>query len=229
MFWWFVLNFLFSCTVSTAMELIVFDDDNGLRKDNQFNMVQFQSSKTNNYVPLNQKFLPINVQNENGDTPLHIAVKKGQINLVISLLQRGASRTIKNKQGNTAVHMASYFEHEEIALLLLDNSNSFTQSAIDYPSTQRTIGYQTPFQQNEEFGTAALNGEVVVEVASEESQQNEDKKFKDPKVQQDTEIDTIKKAKVTKKSFFIKYPKVTSLFLFIALIIGFRFLRYYTA
>ena len=38
---------------------------------------------------------------QDGDTALHIACKKGRINVIKSLLSQGADTTVKNNVGNT--------------------------------------------------------------------------------------------------------------------------------
>ncbi len=48
----------------------------------------------------------INVQNKQGRTPLHVAIGKIDEDIVLALLNAGASVTIKDKAGNTPLHEA---------------------------------------------------------------------------------------------------------------------------
>ena len=67
------------------------------------------------------------VDEENGDTPLHIAVKKGQLNTVRLLLQPAVTDVnIQNKAGNTPLHEAAKADHTEIARLLVLNGADLT-------------------------------------------------------------------------------------------------------
>ena len=49
----------------------------------------------------------INRQDENGDTPLHVAVTNSQPDAVMALLIAGADTTLKNKGGKTAMELAT--------------------------------------------------------------------------------------------------------------------------
>lgn len=48
----------------------------------------------------------INVQNREGDTPLHIAIKNNSLNKVRDLIEAGAKTNIRNKAGLDAVELA---------------------------------------------------------------------------------------------------------------------------
>ena len=64
--------------------------------------------------------LDINCQDEEGDTPLIIAVRKEDKEWVQLLLDRGAEVNAQNNEGNTALHVVAWDEDTSIALLLLD-------------------------------------------------------------------------------------------------------------
>ncbi|CAB0033834.1 unnamed protein product [Trichogramma brassicae] len=51
----------------------------------------------------NDRTLPINARNEDGDTPLHVALGSG--NLVESLLRRGSDLSLANEEGSTPLHV----------------------------------------------------------------------------------------------------------------------------
>ncbi|WP_342220127.1 ankyrin repeat domain-containing protein [Rickettsiella endosymbiont of Miltochrista miniata] len=63
---------------------------------------------------LDKKKLNIDVQDEDGDTPLHHAARRGHINLVIELLKKGALLT-SNKKKRTALQDAYAFNQTKIA------------------------------------------------------------------------------------------------------------------
>ena len=51
---------------------------------------------------MNRTPISINIQNINGDTPLHLAVKNNNSNTYRFLLLKGANYTIRNYDGKTA-------------------------------------------------------------------------------------------------------------------------------
>ena len=51
-------------------------------------------------------FIPIDSLDNEGNTSLHYAVQKSRTNIVQFLIKRGALTTIKNKEGNTPLHVA---------------------------------------------------------------------------------------------------------------------------
>lgn len=57
---------------------------------------------------------PLNIRNLNGETPLHVMVRRKRIRCVITLLCSGAKIDAKNKFGNTALHRA--IKADEITL-----------------------------------------------------------------------------------------------------------------
>jgi len=61
----------------------------------------------------------INVQNKNGETPLHIAVENGHINIVKLLISSKADVNVRDKNGDTPLHVAVFTERIDIAKLLI--------------------------------------------------------------------------------------------------------------
>ena len=60
----------------------------------------------------------INIQDDEGNTPLHIAVNLGHRVLVRQLITRGADLNLKNKAGNNPLELAIASRNEEIIQLL---------------------------------------------------------------------------------------------------------------
>ena len=53
-----------------------------------------------------------NRQNKKGDTPLHVACCKGHVDIVRYLvIERGCSTACQNKDGNTPLHVESFWLH----------------------------------------------------------------------------------------------------------------------
>ena len=61
--------------------------------------------------------------NQKGDTPLHLAAKSGNIDVVQALLDNGAidSINMKNKHGSTPLHLAAKSGKIDVVQALLDN------------------------------------------------------------------------------------------------------------
>lgn len=59
-----------------------------------------------NIQPLLDKGIPINCTNEDGDTPLHIAIKEGYGPIAKALIDKKANVNFKNKTGLTPLHLA---------------------------------------------------------------------------------------------------------------------------
>lgn len=80
---------------------------------------------------LDKKKLNIDVQDEDGDTPLHHAARRGHINLVIELLKKGALLT-SNKKKQTALQDAYAINQTKIA-------NEITKCVIQRNSVKNIL------------------------------------------------------------------------------------------
>ncbi|ESO09480.1 hypothetical protein HELRODRAFT_73827, partial [Helobdella robusta] len=79
--------------------------------------------KTGNKNFENKNFeIDVNLPNNNGWTPLHIAAEKGNEKLCEHLLQNGAHVDVKSAGGKTALHWASIANSSECVALLLKHS-----------------------------------------------------------------------------------------------------------
>lgn len=63
----------------------------------------------------------INLQNRHCETPLHIAVKYSDLDIVRLLLDNFADVNAKNNNGQTPLHIAAKYPDLDIVMLLLDN------------------------------------------------------------------------------------------------------------
>ena len=67
--------------------------------------------------------LNLNVRNENGQTPLHVAVINGMVASARLLIDAGADINIPDKYQQTALHLAAYFGYDDIVDSLIKRPN----------------------------------------------------------------------------------------------------------
>jgi ankyrin repeat protein len=48
----------------------------------------------------------VTAQNNDGETPLHLALQRGQVDVARMLIERGADVTAQNNDGETPLHLA---------------------------------------------------------------------------------------------------------------------------
>ncbi|ESO86608.1 hypothetical protein LOTGIDRAFT_176002, partial [Lottia gigantea] len=88
----------------------------------------------------------------NGLTALHLASKKGHVDIVETLLERGADIHAVTKRGNTALSMASLAGHLNVVKLLIANFaklNTQSQSEDDRSKSQRAKSSKKRHQSDE--------------------------------------------------------------------------------
>ena len=68
----------------------------------------------------------LDVEDDYGDTPLHLCARFGRHKAAESLLKTGASVNAVNYQGNTPLHYASFEGHARIVRLLMDSKDADT-------------------------------------------------------------------------------------------------------
>lgn len=67
----------------------------------------------------------INVQSEDGRTPLHMTAIHGRFTRSKSLLDAGASPDTRDKNGNTALHVAAWYEFKVYQNRIRENESSW--------------------------------------------------------------------------------------------------------
>lgn len=73
----------------------------------------------------------VNVSNKNGETPLHIAVRFDQKDIVSLLLSRGANPVAADSNSITPLHYAIYNHNDEIFNALLEKIPISDKNPID--------------------------------------------------------------------------------------------------
>jgi ankyrin repeat protein len=90
-----------------------------------------QKDKLNSVLKNNEENLDINIQDKDGDTPLHIAVFLCNLDIIKILIKHGASINIKDKWGQTAIHRLYFCMNDNQILKIIEllhiNKANFNQ------------------------------------------------------------------------------------------------------
>jgi ankyrin repeat protein len=79
-----------------------------------------QKDKLNLILKNNQNNLDINIQDKDGDTPLHIAIFLCNLDIIKILIKYGADTKIKDKWGQTPVHRLYFCINDNQILKIID-------------------------------------------------------------------------------------------------------------
>lgn len=79
-----------------------------------------QKDKLNFVLKNNQNNLDINIQDKDGDTPLHIAIFLCNLDIIKILIKYGADTKIKDKWGQTPVHRLYFCINDNQILKIID-------------------------------------------------------------------------------------------------------------
>lgn len=83
----------------------------------------------------------VNVQNDDGLTPLHIACIKGRITIVNLILQYASNDlkerilSSKDRHSNGPLQLAMFYGHEDVVLAILKDNEELTNLPDDQQST----------------------------------------------------------------------------------------------
>ena len=84
-----------------------------------------------------------------GETPLHLALIRRQVEVARALIERGADVAAQNKDGETPLHLASFWGQVEVARMLIEQ-------AVDVTSQDRD-GNTPLHQEKGRFALACLS------------------------------------------------------------------------
>ena len=87
--------------------------------------VFFDAIKNNNIdlaLSLLNKVIDLNIQDSNGNTPLHLAIVGSHISLASKLIEKNADPDIENHDGNTPLHLAIIGNHTSLAYILIEEN-----------------------------------------------------------------------------------------------------------
>lgn len=89
----------------------------------------------------------VDLMNNEGQTPLHIAASEGHIELIPELLRNGSNALLQDADGRTALHLAVLKGHHDIVRLLLNDTQG--QAMVRVPDNAgRTSLHQAVMQES---------------------------------------------------------------------------------
>mgnify|MGYP005865090663 CR=1 FL=1 len=91
------------CTIKNTADWYFF-----LLKNTRYYIIKFKS-----------KMSIMNQKDSNGDTALHLSMKKGDLDMVTSLVENGADVNLRNNHGDSPLLIATFFNHLEAVKYLL--------------------------------------------------------------------------------------------------------------
>lgn len=111
---------------------------------------------------------------ENGNTPLHIAAKKGQVGIAEFLISKNVSIDAKNLSGSTPLHEAVRNGNVDVALLLLNananpnarDANGNTAMHLVMPEASRSVLFTELLKHGADVSIQDDYGETPIHVAS---------------------------------------------------------------
>jgi len=90
--------------------------------------------------------VPVNIQNNQGITPLMVAANNGKTNIVRYLIRKGANVRRESRNGKRAIHNAARYDHVNIIRMIL--------SAGEHVNTKTPGNLQTPLHIAAQSGAA---------------------------------------------------------------------------
>jgi uncharacterized protein len=78
-------------------------------------------SRADKVAKLLERGVAVNLQDADGDTPLHIAAQVGNLEVLQLLLAKGANVNAKNNVGGTPLMWAAVYDHEAVTRALIDH------------------------------------------------------------------------------------------------------------
>ncbi|MBN1130335.1 MAG: ankyrin repeat domain-containing protein [Chitinispirillaceae bacterium] len=104
--------------ISKGASPLLADEIDGLPLD----IALFKSQWNPQYFQIAEMLIyegsPVNISNKNGESALILAVKAGQLQLVKLMIEKGADKNRKDREGKTALDWANELQHSEVSALL---------------------------------------------------------------------------------------------------------------
>ncbi|KAI8817366.1 kinase-like domain-containing protein [Fimicolochytrium jonesii] len=164
-----------------AIEQIVQDPEQetegAAERDQQENTVLHVASKAGKPAVvdwcLRQSNVDLNALNVAGDTPLILASALGALDIVKKLVAKGAEVNQANDHGNTALHYACFWRHQDVAVYLTKEAGAWVAIKNKY---QKTPLGRTSLEIREELEGSAEGAQTIQAPARTFAQAKEEAK-----------------------------------------------------
>ncbi|XP_044747420.1 uncharacterized protein LOC123308712 [Coccinella septempunctata] len=118
-------------------------DDEITPEEELINTIKSNDSEEEKLLKITRLFeketnLDINFQYKDNDTPLHIAIREGELEVIKLLVQKGAKvndYSVRNKRNRTPLDTAKHLERQDIVQILKPHIQSNLQASAQQPST----------------------------------------------------------------------------------------------
>ena len=119
----------------------------------------------------------VNIKTKDGQTPLHIAARNGQVDIVDMLLAKGADFTVQNSNGRTIAGLAKVNGHMEIFELIIKHANQSgdnkeIMTIYDYASIGDIEKVKSLILEGINVNTKSQNGVMALHWASVNGHRN---------------------------------------------------------
>jgi len=136
---------------------------NYLYKEKYQNIDFINAAAKNNILLVNEFIksgIDINIEDNVGNTALHVASLMDNKEIVKQLIESGANLDIKNHDGKTALYIAALMDNEEIVKQLIDKGASLNIKDHD----GKTALYIATFKENEEIVKQLIDAEADLNI-----------------------------------------------------------------
>lgn len=107
-------------------------------------------------------------ENRDKRTPLHVAALHGALQCVDLLLERGAKLTVVDTDGDTPLHLASYWGHRPVVLALLKTGLPFSTGSLELRNKfGRTPLEYAAWQRHQKIVHALINSNAKCDTRSD--------------------------------------------------------------
>ena len=109
-------------------------DNNAIQENDKATQELFNILDNNNIKKIIENGANVNAKNDDGDTPLLLAIRNGNDDISELLIEKGAHFNAKGRYGNTPLLLATRMNNTKISILLIELISNFKKYLEDDPA-----------------------------------------------------------------------------------------------